>query len=145
LLRLVLYRTITTRVLYRTITTHLRKTTSHKQTTMAENDNNSINSNDNDNNDDSDDTQRGFLSSVLHRVTTPIRVTREIQSLEEHLNLERTTLFQDYNNNDNNDTALPEQQEEKKEEVQVEDPPATPIHTTMPTNSYSFGDFNLKL
>jgi hypothetical protein len=109
----------------------------HKQPTMAENDNNSINSNDNDNN---DDTQRGFLSSVLHRVTTPIRVIREIQNLEEHLGLERTTLFQDYNN----DTALPEQQEEEEdEEVQVEDPPTTPIHTTMPTNSYSFGDFNL--
>jgi hypothetical protein len=106
---------------------------------MAENDNNSINSNDSDNN---DDTQRGFLSSVLHRVTTPIRVIREIQNFEEHLGLERTTLFQDYNNG-NNDTALPEQQEKKKEEVQVEDPPTTPIHTTMPTNSYSFGDFNL--
>jgi hypothetical protein len=105
---------------------------------MAENDdNNSINSNDNNNNND-DNSQRGFLSNVLHRVTTPIRIIRD---LEDHLGLERTTLFQDYDNNSNTNTAPPEQEQE--EESQVEEPPTTPIPAKMPTNSYSFGGFDL--
>ena len=105
---------------------------------MAENDdNNSINSNDNNNNND-DNSQRGFLSNVLHRVTTPIRIIRD---LEDHLGLERTTLFQDYDNNSNTNTAPPEQEQE--EESQVEEPPTTPIPDKMPTNSYSFGGFDL--
>jgi hypothetical protein len=102
---------------------------------MAEDDNNSINSNDNNNNNsNNNDHQRSFLSSVLHQVTTPIRVIREIQNLEEHLGLERTTLFQDYND----DVSQPQQEDEeyKDEESSITTP-------NMPTNSYSIGGFTL--
>ena len=73
---------------------------------MAENDDNSINNDNNNNlnNNDNEERQRGFLGDVLHHVTTPIRVIREIRDLEEHLGLERTALFQDYDTDNNNPT-----------------------------------------
>jgi hypothetical protein len=109
------------------------------------NDNNSINSNDNDN----DDRQRGFLGEVLHQITTPLRVIREINNLEEHLGLNRTTLFQDYNDEANQeelqeihqDVSQQQQQEEVNEEAYQSD--NSFIIPTMPTNSYSFGGFTL--
>jgi hypothetical protein len=97
---------------------------------MAENNNN--------NNNNNEDTQRGFLREVLHQVATPIRVIREIQNLEDHLGLDRTTLFQDYdsnNDNNSNSTALPEEQQgEIHEPVIINMPPA---------NSYSFGGLKI--
>jgi hypothetical protein len=99
---------------------------------MAENNNN------NNNNNNNEDTQRGFLREVLHQVATPIRVIREIQNLEDHLGLDRTTLFQDYdsnNDNNSNSTALPEEQQgEIHEPVIINMPPA---------NSYSFGGLKI--
>jgi hypothetical protein len=101
---------------------------------MAENNNN----NNNNNNKNNEDTQRGFLREVLHQVATPIRVIREIQNLEDHLGLDRTTLFQDYdsnNDNNSNSTALPEEQQgEIHEPVIINMPPA---------NSYSFGGLKI--
>jgi hypothetical protein len=127
----------------------------HNTTTMAENDNNSNNNNNNDNK----ERHRGFLEGVLHRVTTPIRVIREIQNLEEHLGLERTTLFQDYDSDNDNNTTLPERtltpnipttpndnNTTLPEGTTIPNIPTTPLTAAtaaMPTTSYSFGDFNL--
>jgi hypothetical protein len=112
------------------------------------NDNNSINSNDNDN--DNNDCQRGFLGEVLHQITTPLRVIRKINNLEEHLGLDRTALFQDYNNETiqeeaqeevHQDVSPPQQQQQQQQEVYQSD--GSLIILTMPTNSYSFGGFTL--
>jgi hypothetical protein len=106
---------------------------------MAENDNNNNNNDNNDNNNnDNEERHRGFLEDVLHRVTTPIRVIREIQNLEEHLGLERTTLFQDYDSDTDNNTPLPEHTTPRNTTT-----PLIPTTAIMPTTSYSFGDFNL--
>jgi hypothetical protein len=114
-----------------------------------DNDNNSINSNDNDN--DNNDRQRGFLGEVLHQITTPLRVIREINNLEEHLGLNRTTLFQDYNDETiqenqeevHQDVSPPPQQQQQEAEEASYQSDSSVITLTMPTNSYSFGGFTL--
>jgi hypothetical protein len=103
---------------------------------MAENDDNSINNdnNNNPNNNDNEERQRGFLEDVLHHVTTPIRVIREIRDLEEHLGLERTALFQDYDTDNNNPTSP----------AQPEQPEAPEDRFTMPITKYSLGGMSLE-
>jgi hypothetical protein len=104
---------------------------------MAEN-----NDNDNNNN-NNEDKQGGFLTDVLHRLATPLRVINQIRNLEEHLGLKRTALFQDYNSDNNNEdsTALPEQQEnEHQERIQEEEP--SPI-IMLTKEYYSFGGLKI--
>jgi hypothetical protein len=113
---------------------------------MAENNDNNNNNDNENNNNNNEDEQGGFITDVLHQLTTPLRVINQIRNLEDHLGLERTVLFQDYdNNNDDEDsTAMPEQRvQEHQERIQEEEPP--PIQEQQPSlimltkESYSFG------
>ena len=109
------------------------------------NDNNSINSNDN--NDNDNDRQGGFISQVLHQLSTPLRVIREINNLEEHLGLDRTHLFQDEdvdeeNQADNQADLQDVSSQQQPEEEHLSDDKSY-IMPTIPTKSYSFGGFNL--
>jgi hypothetical protein len=120
---------------------------------MAENNNNDNNDNDsnnsdsnNNNNNNNNDHPRGFLNEVLHQITTPIRVIREINNLEEHLGLERTTLFQDYDRQDCEPTQEEVNQDVSQKQQEAEEHSSDDesiLSNIMPTNSYSFGGFTL--
>jgi hypothetical protein len=119
---------------------------------MAENNNNDNNDNDsnnsdsNNNNNNNNDQPRGFLNEVLHQITTPIRVIREINNLEEHLGLERTTLFQDYDRQDCEPTQEEVNQDVSQKQQEAEEHSSDDesiLSNIMPTNSYSFGGFTL--
>jgi len=119
---------------------------------MAENNNDhneNNNNNDNNDNNNNEDEQRGFLTDVLHQLATPLRVINQIRNLEDHLGLERTALFQDYDNNNVNDndntTASPDQQEHQEDNFNriIPGEESSPEIAIMPTNSYSFGGLKI--